>query len=68
MARWVESFEQLFKVNPPNRRLQTTGLYVMDADLSINEAVPSIDEVREAVARFRDGKATGIFNIDVELF
>ena len=28
----------------------------MDADLTINEAAPSIDEVKEAVAKLRDGK------------
>ena len=50
MARWAEYFEQLFKVNPPSGQLQTTELQVMDADPSINEAAPSIDEVKEAVA------------------
>ena len=47
MARWAEYFEQLFKVNPPSRQFQTTGLQVMDADPSINEAASSIDEVKE---------------------
>ena len=39
----------------------------MDADPSINEAAPSIDEVKEAVAKLRGGKAAGICNINAEL-
>ena len=39
----------------------------MDTDPPINEAAPSIDEVKEAVARLRGGKAAGICNINVEL-
>ena len=37
MARWAEYFEQLFKVNPPSGRLQTTVLQEMDADPPINQ-------------------------------
>ena len=44
-----------------------TGLQVMDADPPINEAAPSIDEVKEAVAKLRSGKAPGICNISAEL-
>ena len=39
----------------------------MDDDTSINEAAPSIDEVKEAVAKLRDGKAASICNISAEL-
>ena len=67
MAHWAEYFEQLFKINSPSRQLQTTGLQVMDADQSINEAAFSIDEVKEAVAKLRDGKAAGICNMSAEL-
>ena len=67
MTRWAEYFEQLFKVNPPRGRLQSTGSQVMDADPPINQAVPSIDEVKEAVARWRGGKAAAICNISAEL-
>ena len=62
MARWTEYFEQLFKVNPPSGWLQTTGF-----DPPNNEAAPSIDEVKEAVAKLRGRKATGICNINAEL-
>ena len=48
------------------RWLQTTELQVMDADPPINEAAPSIDEVKEAVAKLRGGKAAGICNISAE--
>ena len=54
MARWAEYFEQLFKVNPPSGRLQTTGLQVMNADPPIKEVAPSNDEVKEAVAKLRN--------------
>ena len=67
MGRWAEYFEQLFKVNPPSRQLQATRLQMMDADPPINEAPPSIDEVKEAVAKLRGGKAAGICNISAEL-
>ena len=39
----------------------------MDADPPINEAAPSIDEVKEAVAKLRGGKAGGICKIRAEL-
>ena len=68
MALWGEYFEQLFKINPPSEQLQTTGLHVMDADPPINEAAPSIDEVKEAEAKLMGGKAAGICNISAELF
>ena len=67
MARWAEYFEQLFKVNPPSGRFQTTGLQVTDADPSVNEAAPSIDEVKEAVAKLRGRNAADICNISAEL-
>ena len=67
MAHWAEYFEQLFKVNPPSGQLQITWLQVVDADLPINEAAPSIDEVKEAVSKLRGGKAAGICNISAEL-
>ena len=39
----------------------------MDADPTINETASSIDEVKEAVAKLRDGKTVGICNISAEL-
>ena len=67
MTRWTEYFEQLFKVNPPNGQLHNTGLQVVETDPPINEAAPSHDEVKEVVARLRDGKAADICNISAEL-
>ena len=67
IALWAEYFEQLFKFNPPSGWLQTTGLQVMNADLIINKAASSFDEVKEAVAKLRGGKAAGIFNISADL-
>ena len=44
------------------------SIYMMvDADPPINEAAPSIDEVKEAVGKLRGGKAAGICNISAEL-
>ena len=40
---------------------------MVDADLPINKAAPSIDEVKEVVAKLRDGKAAGICNNSAEL-
>ncbi|KAG0718623.1 Transient receptor potential channel pyrexia [Chionoecetes opilio] len=67
MVRWAEYFEQLFTVDPPTEQLHTTGLQAVDADTPIDETAPSLDEVREAVAKLRGGKAAGICNISAEL-
>ena len=67
MARGAEYFEQLFTVVPPIGHLQTAGLQTLDADPPIDETAPSIDDVKEAVARLRGGKAAGICNISAEL-
>ena len=66
MAHWTEYFKQLLKVNPPSEQLQTTGLQVAGDDLPINEAAPSIDEVKESVAKLMGGKAAGICNISAQ--
>ena len=67
MARWADYFEQLFTVEPPGGQLQTAGLQTLDADPPIDETAPSIDDVKEAVAKLRDGKAAGICNMRAEL-
>ncbi|KAG0710766.1 hypothetical protein GWK47_022143 [Chionoecetes opilio] len=67
MAHWAEYFGQLFTVDPPTEQLHTTGLQAMDADPPIDETAPSLDEVREAVAKLKGGKAAGVCNISAEL-
>ncbi|KAG0718569.1 Sphingomyelin phosphodiesterase 3 [Chionoecetes opilio] len=67
MASWAEYFGQLFTVDPPTEQLHTTGLQAVDADPPIDESAPSLDEVREAVAKLRGGKAAGVCNISAEL-
>ena len=67
MVRWCKYFQQLFKVNPPTGQLQITGLQMVDADPPINEAPPYIDEIKEAVAKLRGGKAADNCNISAEL-
>ena len=67
MPCWAVYFQQMFKINPPTGWLQTTGLQVLNADPSINQAAPSIDKVKETVAKWWDGKAAGICNISAEL-
>ena len=67
MARWVEYFEQMFTVDPFSGQLQTAGLQTLDADPPIDETAPSIDDVKEAVAKLRGGKAAVICNISGEL-
>ena len=41
---------------PPSGHLEIAGLRVLNADQPINEAPPSLDEVREAVAKLRGEK------------
>ena len=67
MARWTEYFEQLFTLNPPSGQFRTAGLQTLDADPPIDETTPSIGDVKEAVAKLRGGKATGVCNISAEL-
>ena len=67
MARWTQYFEQLFTVDPPSIQLQTAELQTLDADLPIDEAASSIDDVKETVAKLKGGKAAGICNISPEL-
>ena len=40
---------------------------MLDANPPIDETPPSINDIEEAVARTRDGKAAGICDICVEL-
>ncbi|KAG0725535.1 Alpha-N-acetylglucosaminidase [Chionoecetes opilio] len=42
-------------------------LMAVDADPPIDETAPSLDEVREAVAKLRGGKAAGVCKISAEL-
>ena len=67
MACWLVYFEQLLTVDPLSGHLQTTGLQMLDDDPTINKTAPSTDDVKEAVAKLRDGKAAGICNISTEL-
>ena len=53
MNLWAEYIEQLFTVDSPSGHLQTVKLQVLDSDLSFDETAPSIDDVKEAVAKFR---------------
>ena len=39
----------------------------MNSNLPFNETAPSLDEVKEAVAKLRSGKAAVICNISTEL-
>ena len=45
-------FEQLFTVDSQSGQLRTAGLQTVDAD-------PPTDDVKEAVAKLRGGKAPG---------
>ena len=66
-ARWAEYFGQLYMVEPPSRQLSVAGVQMMTADPPVNEAPPSLAEVREAVNKLKWGKAAGICNISAEM-
>ena len=66
-ASLSEYFEQLFTVNCLSEQFQTTGLQVVDADPLINETVPCLDRIKEAVARLSGRKVAGICIISAEL-
>ncbi|KAG0729173.1 Transposon TX1 uncharacterized protein [Chionoecetes opilio] len=46
---------------------EKVDIKAVDADPPIDETAPSLDEVREAVAKLRGGKAAGVCNISAEL-
>lgn len=66
-AYWVEYFELLYATNPPRRQLPIAGLQMVDADPPIDGSPLCFDEVRQAVARLRGGKAPGVCYISSEL-
>ena len=47
-------------VDLPRGQLQTAGLQMLDVDPPNDETAPSIDNVKEAVAKLKDGKVAGI--------
>ena len=54
-------------MDPPCGQLWTAGLQTLDADPPIEETAPSIDDVKEAVAKLRGGQAASIRTISAEL-
>ena len=54
-------------VDLPSGKLQTAGLKILDADLPVDGSASSIDDVKEALAKLRDKKLTGICNINAKL-
>ena len=66
-ARYAEYFEQLYTVEPPSRQLSLAGVQMAAADPPVDEAPPSLTEVREAVSKLKCGKAAGVCNISGEL-
>lgn len=66
-TRWVEYFEQLYMMNPPNRQLPTALLQMTNADLRTDKITPSLNLGKEAVARLRGGKVSGVCIIRTEL-
>ena len=54
-------------VDPPSGQFQSAGIQTLNADPSIDETAASIDDVNQAVAKMRCGKASGVCNIGAEL-
>ena len=54
-------------MDPSSGQLQTAELQKLDDDPPIDEAAPSIGDVKEVVAKLTGGKAAGVCNISVEL-
>ena len=66
-ARWAEYFEQLYMAEPPSGELPSAGIQPLVAVPPLDEAVPSLDEVKKAVARLKSGRAAGVCDIPAEL-
>ena len=65
--RWSEYFEQLLTVEQPAVQLDTSGISPLVANPPISADLPSLAEVREAVACMKSGKAPGVCDIPSEL-
>ena len=66
MGRWLSGLSSF----PPRGQLQTVGLQIglqIVADPPRDENAPSIDDVKEAVAKIMGRRATGICNIIAKL-
>ncbi|XP_062570395.1 uncharacterized protein LOC134232444 [Saccostrea cucullata] len=62
--RWKEHFEEVFNINDTgNEVLITSAINILD----INTDPPSIEEVKKAIKRLKNGKAAGIDQINAEL-
>lgn len=59
----------LLEINedPPRGHLQTPMPQTIDADRPMDETPPSLDEVRNVVARLMDGKKPGVGNFGIDL-
>lgn len=66
-ARYAEYFEQLCTADHTSGQPRTDGLQAADANPLIDEAAPFLDEMKEAKAKLKDGKATDVCNISAEL-
>ena len=66
-ARWAEYFEGLYRADPPTRQLPTDDVQIAVPDPPIDEAPPSLAEVRMAVAKLKGGRAAGVCGIAGEL-
>lgn len=64
---WAEYFELLFTVDSSSKQLQSAGFQTLDGDPPIDETAHSFDDVKEAVAILRGGKAAGTCNISTDL-
>lgn len=51
----------------PSAKLQTAGLQALDANPPIDETAPSVDDVKEAVAKLRSERQLGVCKISAEL-
>lgn len=57
-TRWTEYIEKLFLSGSSRRQLQS-----VDIDSLIDKAPPSLGEVKETVAKLKDGKTDSVRNI-----
>ena len=67
LGRLAGYFEELLKVKPPARAIDTSELTPLTADPPIDTQPPDLIEVRAAVSRLKSGRAAGVCNIPAEL-
>jgi hypothetical protein len=67
LERWLEHFRELFNRPPPLNPISIERSLLPSSEETVNMGPITLDEVRQAIAGMRSGKAPGVDGITAEL-